>query len=188
MSSRDGTTSSGSEFLVPFSPGSAGRREWSQRSAQTQRGGQPQMQALGAIPCREFHACPYTREHSPSCAGFPHLSQCSPELFLSLELQNFSLTSAPGGTLSHPALHGPGSTSLSSQHPSLLALAGVGYAALLSFFSSGQLNFSLMGSRSLFRATSTEFFRSPGCTTCIRTKRFLSEAKGGNWRPNRVGR
>lgn len=115
MSSRDGTTSSGSEFLVPFSPGSAGRREWSQHSAQTQRGGQPQMRALGAIPCREFHACSYTREHSPSCAGFPHFSKCSPELFLSLELQNFSLTSAPGGTLSHPALHGQGPTSLSSQ-------------------------------------------------------------------------
>lgn len=44
------------------------------------------MQALGGIPFVEFH----TREQSLSCAGFPHLSQCSPWLFLSLELQNFS--------------------------------------------------------------------------------------------------
>lgn len=51
---------------------------------------------------------------------------------------------------------------------SLLAL---GYAAWVSFFSSRLLNFSLMGSSSLFRATSTEFFRSPGCTTCIGTDR-----------------
>lgn len=49
---------------------------------------------------------------------------------------------------------------------SSLALDGSGYADWASAFIWGLLNFSRMGSRSLFKATSTELFRSPGWTTC----------------------
>lgn len=96
----------------------------------------PKCRPWGGFPFTEFHACPYTREQSPSCAAFPHLSQCSPWLFLSLELQNFSLTSAPGGTLSHSALHGQGPISLSSQGPpspgSQPLLTGFGWGGICS--------------------------------------------------------
>lgn len=108
----------------------------------------PQMLALGPS---EFPAWLYTTEHSPSSAlvacqapekhagicplqgrqtalvlAFPHPFYRSPGLLLRLKFQNFSLTSAPGGTLSHPALRGQGPTSPSSQH----LLTGFGWVGI----------------------------------------------------------
>lgn len=97
----------------------------------------------------------------------PSLTRAGKQHWPFLTLQMLS-RNGPGETPSYPVPHGQSPSSPSS---SLLALDGLGYAALVNFFSSGLLNFSLMGSSSLFRATSTEFFRSPGCTTCIATSR-----------------